>query len=138
MAIKINKGRAGELFNFTPMIDVVFNLLIFFMVSTHFAKEEQEMLVSLPEASQAMPLTARPTEIFVNIDAQGNYFVRTQQVTSDELEAILRQAARDNPVNQAVVIRADRRADWDSIANAMKLCNLAGIRDYTAALADEQ
>lgn len=138
MAIKINKGRAGELFNFTPMIDVVFNLLIFFMVSTHFAKEEQEMLVSLPEASQAMPLTARPTEIFVNIDAQGNYFVRTQQVTSDELEAILRQAARDNPVNQAVVIRADRRADWDSVANAMKLCNLAGIRDYTAALADEQ
>jgi biopolymer transport protein ExbD len=137
MALKINKGKADELFNFTPMIDMVFNLLIFFMVSTHFAKAERELAVQLPAASQAMPLTARPTEIFVNIDPQGRYFLGSRELSVEELEAHLLQAARDNPVNQAVVIRADKRVAWDHVALAMKLCNQAGIRDYTAALANE-
>ena len=137
MGLKINKGKADELFNFTPMIDMVFNLLIFFMVSTHFAKVERELAVQLPAASQAMPLTAKPTEIFVNIDPQGRYFLGSRELSVEELEAHLLQAARDNPVNQAVVIRADKRVAWDHVALAMKLCNQAGIRDYTAALANE-
>lgn len=137
MAIKINKGAATNLLDLTPMIDMVFNLLIFFMVVSHFAKEDQQMNVVLPAGSEAMPLTAKPKEIFINIDEQGRYFIGPRQLAEPEVAAYLRQAAVDNPVSQSVVIRADKRAAWDVVATAMRLCNEAGIRDYSASLSDQ-
>jgi biopolymer transport protein ExbD len=138
MAVRINKGRAFGLLDLTPMLDVVFNLLIFFMVVTSFEKADRDLKVVLPDGSEAMPMTARPREIFVNIDKYGRYFVRSQHVTAEELSKLLTQAGLNNPASQAVVIRADKRAAWDYVATAMRLCNQAGIRDYSAALADEQ
>jgi biopolymer transport protein ExbD len=137
MAIQINRGRALGLLDMTPMMDMVFNLLIFFMVVTSFEKADRDLKVLLPDGSEAMPLTAKPQQIFVNIDKDGRYFVRSQQVSAEELDKLLKQAALNNPASQTVVIRADKRAAWDSVATAMRLCNQAGIRDYSASLADE-
>ena len=138
MALQLNKGRALGLLDLTPMIDMFFNLLIFFRVVSQFASEERDLKVLLPDGSEAMPLTAKPREIFVNIDQHGRYFVRSQQVTPVELSDILTQAALNNPASQSVVIRADKRTAWDYVATAMRLCNQAGIHDYSASLADEQ
>src|SRR5262245_19298412 len=138
MAITINRGRAGNILHLTPMLDMVFNLLIVFMVVSSFEKEDRDMKVMLPDGSEAMPMTAKPREIFVNVDKSGRYFVRSRQVTAEELSKLLTQAALNNPANQSVVIRADKRAAWDYVATAMRMCNQAGIRDYSAALADEQ
>lgn len=138
MSVQINRGRAVGLLDLTPMIDMVFNLLIFFMVVSHFAQQDQAMPVELPAGSEAMPLTARPKELFVNIDQDGQYFVASRRIDEAELARVLRQAAIDNPLNQTVVIRADRRAQWDFVAAAMRLCNEAGIRDYSASLANPQ
>jgi len=137
MAIQLHKGRTLGLLDLTPMIDVVFNLLIFFMVVSQFASEERDLKVVLPDGSEAMPLTVKPREIFINVDQEGRYFVRSQEVTADELSNLLVQAALNNPASQSVIIRADKRADWDYVATAMRLCNQAGIRDYSASLADE-
>jgi biopolymer transport protein ExbD len=137
MAISINRGRALGLLDMTPMIDMVFNLLIFFMVVSQFANAERDLKVVLPDGSEAMPLTAKPQQIFINIDQNGRYFVRGQEFTAEALSLLLAQAALNNPTSQSVVIRGDRRAAWDSVATAMRLCNQAGLRDYSAALADE-
>ena len=137
MAIQLHKGRALGLLDLTPMIDMVFNLLVFFMVVSHFASAERDMKVELPTGSEAMPLTAKPKEIFVNIDQSGRFFVRAREVTQRELGELLRAAAINNPANQSVVIRADKRAAWDFVATAMRLCNEAGIRDYSASLTEE-
>jgi biopolymer transport protein ExbD len=137
MAVRINKGAVLGAIDLTPMIDVVFNLLIFFMVVSHFVKidEERDLKVILPEGSEAMPLTVKPKEIFVNIDLNGRYFVRGRQVTEQELGDTLVQAATNNP-GQAVIIRADKRADWEYVGAAMRLCNQAGIHDYSASFAE--
>jgi len=137
MSIQLHKGRALGLLDLTPLIDVVFNLLIFFMVVSQFASEERDLKVVLPDGSEAMPLTVKPREIFVNVDQDGRYFVRSQEVTADELSQLLVQAALNNPASQSVIIRADKRVAWDFVATAMRLCNQAGIRDYSASLADE-
>src|SRR5262245_58810198 len=102
MALQLNKGRALGLLDLTPMIDMVFNLLIFFMVVSQSASEERDLKVLLPDGSEAMPLTAKPREIFINIDQHGRYFVRSQQVTPLELSDILTQAALNNPASQTV------------------------------------
>jgi biopolymer transport protein ExbD len=136
MALQLNKGRALGLLDLTPMIDVVFNLLIFFMVVSHFADTERDLKTRLPDGSEAMPMTARPRELYVNIDERGRYFVRSREVTREELREILIQAALNNPGTQTVSIRADKRAAWDYVATAMRLCNEAGIHEYYPAYAD--
>ena len=55
----------------TPMIDVVFQLLIFFLVAAKFEEEERNMPLPLPQASEAMPRLAKPKEIFINVDQAG-------------------------------------------------------------------
>jgi len=138
MAVKLNKGTALTLLDLTPMIDMVFNLLLYFMVVSHFANEERTLKVELPTGSMAMPLTAKPKEIFVNIDQTGRYYIGARRLDERELARYLRQAAIDNPTNQTVVIRGDKRCPWDFVATAMRLCNEAGIRDYSASLSAEQ
>jgi len=137
MAVKINRGKALGLLDLTPMMDMVFNLLIFFMVVSQFANDERELKVQLPEGTMAMPLTAKPREIFVNIDEVGRFSIRGQTLTVSQLGEMLVQAAGDNPATQTVIIRADKRVPWDYVAAAMRLCNQAGIHDYSASLADE-
>ena len=131
MAVKIKKGSALGALSLTPLIDVVFLLLVFFLVATRFAQEDRELEVELPTASEARPLTEEPKELFVNIDKDGNYFVSGQRLAASEVEVALRQAVADNPVNQSVVIRADKRVPFDFVVTVMDLCNQAGVRDYT-------
>ena len=137
MAVKINRGSVLGGIDLTPMIDMVFNLLIFFMVVSQFASAERDLKVVLPEGSEAMPLTVKPKEIFINVDKDGRYFIRGREITEAELLQTLVQAAINNPASQSVIIRADKRAAWDYVATAMRLCNQAGIRDYSAALSEE-
>ena len=134
MAIQLNKGRASNLLDLTPMIDMVFNLLIFFMVITNFEREQASIPVQLPAGSEAMPLTAKPKEIFVSIDKDGRYFVQSKLLTEQELGKLLVDSAVNNPTSQAVRIRADERAQWKFVARAQYLCNQAGIHDYSAIM----
>jgi biopolymer transport protein ExbD len=137
MAVKIKKGSALGALSLTPLIDVVFLLLVFFLVATRFAQEDRELEVELPTASEARPLTEEPKELFVNIDKDGNYFVSGQRLAASEVEVALRQAVADNPVNQSVVIRADKRVPFDFVVTVMDLCNQAGVRDYTVTTQGE-
>jgi len=130
MAVKINRGSALESLSLTPLIDIVFLLLIFFLVATRFAEEERELDVLLPDASEAQPLTSKPRELFVNIDKTGQYYVTGKIVTLAELHPILSAAYVNNPGRASVVIRADKRAIWQFVVAAMNACNKAKIRDY--------
>jgi biopolymer transport protein ExbD len=132
MAVKIDTGKALANLSLTPLIDIVFLLLIFFLVATRFAEEERELDVLLPEASEAQPLTSKPGELFINIDQQGDYYVTGKVLSLPELERTLKAASVNNPGRVSVVIRADRRVMWDYVVAAMNACNKAQIRDYCA------
>ena len=136
MAVKMKRSSTLAI-NMTPMIDMVFLLLIFFLVATRFMQQERELDMSLPSASEARPLTAAPREIFVNVDQDGRYFIDGQYRLAEELEHVMRQSAANNPLTQTVVIRADRQANWQSVATAINVCKKVGIANYTAMMADE-
>jgi len=133
MAVKIDKGSALSSLSLTPLIDVVFLLLIFFLVTSRFEKEERELDIVLPEASEAMPLIAKPKELFVNVNESGQFYVGGSVRDSQSLLGLLEQAHANNPGRQKVIIRAHKKADFEFVAQAMNLCNRAGIRDYTVA-----
>jgi biopolymer transport protein ExbD len=126
--------------NVTPLVDIVLVLLIVFMITmpTIVAAEalkERELSVILPQASEARPLTAKPKEVFVNVDADGNYIVRQARLSEQKLLQLLQQADADNPGRATVIIRADRRCPWQFVAAVMNLCNKAGIKDYRVGTA---
>jgi biopolymer transport protein ExbD len=135
MPVQIDKGKALDALNLTPLIDVVFLLLIFFLVATRFSEEEREIDVVLPKASEAKPMIVKPSELIVNVTKRGEYYVSGKVVNEVGLEQALRQAwaSNPNPGQQQVVIRADKESKTKHIAAVMNLCNKANIRNYTLA-----
>ena len=130
MPVQIKKGRSEELFNLTPMMDVVFNLLIFFMVTVRFAHRDRALDVQLPAASEARPLVAKPKELFINIDQSGRYFVDGKFVSASDVDEFLARAVRNNPLNQSVVIRGDKRVSLDAVTVVLNLCVKNRLTDY--------
>jgi biopolymer transport protein ExbD len=129
VSVAIKKSSALNKLNLTPMIDVVFQLLIFFLVATRFEEEERELDLVLPQASEAMARIAKPKELFINVDRSGRIILGGRQVSTDELFGQLRQAQADNPGRQAVIIRGDEQADLKYVVAVMNVCARAGIRD---------
>jgi biopolymer transport protein ExbD len=130
MSVRINKGRLGAGLELTPMIDVVFLLMIFFLVASKLDEADRSIDVVLPQASAAKPLTTRPREFVINIDRAGNYYAGARPVRLQDLRQLLRQSATDNPQRQTVVLRADEETAHKFVVAAMDACVQAGIDDY--------
>ena len=140
MAVQLHNGTSLFSLSLTPLVDVVFLLLIFFLVATEIAQEQERQLdLLLPEASEAQPLTSRPREMFVNIDAQGRYVVGGNTLALEDLELELKRAWVNNPDRASVIIRADKRCPWQFVVAAVNACLKADIRQYrvTAREPDE-
>src|ERR1700730_11261706 len=91
--------------NMMPLIDVVFLLLIFFLMASSFEEKERDLKVMLPEVAEAQPL-AMTQELVVNITQEGKYVVAQQEYSQGQLAALLEQTRRNNP-HQSVLIRGD-------------------------------
>lgn len=137
MAVKLKRTSAIGSLSITPLIDVVFLLLIFFLVSSRFAEEERELDLNLPSVTEALPASAQPDEIVINVDEQGRYFINGGFRQVEQVEQILRRAKTNNPLTQTVVIRGDKKAEWEMIAVAMNLCKKVGISDFSATIDGE-
>lgn len=136
MSVKLRESSAMSSLSIAPLIDVVFLLLIFFLVTSRFEKQEREMDLELPEASQSVPITETPSEIVVNLGADGQLVIDGSVRGLDELEQILSQAAANNPLTQNVLIRSDRRAPVGSFIGVIDVCKKLGL-NYTEATEDE-
>ena len=117
--------------NLTPLIDVVFLLLIFFMVSTSFVKES-EIELTLPEASEE--LREDPVDkIAVSIDRTGTVFVNERALINSQLETI-RQALADLQTESGdpvVIISADAEASHQGVVDVMDAARQAGLYRIT-------
>ena len=122
--------------NMTPVIDVVFLLLIFFLVATRFDHEERESPVNLPEVAEAQPLTMT-ADLVVNVTREGRYGVLNKEYSEADLLAVLQESRRANP-QRVVRIRADADTAWKYGVRVMGLCNKAGIRDYRVVAIPEK
>jgi biopolymer transport protein ExbD len=138
MSVRINKGRLAGGLELTPMIDVVFLLMIFFLVASKLEEADRIIDVVLPKASAAKPLTVQPTEFIINIDRNGSYYAGAKPVTLPELAALLGQAATENPDRQQVIVRADENTLHRFVVGAMNACVQAGIEDYQVQSARDE
>ncbi|VUD68817.1 Biopolymer transport protein ExbD [Thalassocella blandensis] len=119
--------KAEDPINLTPLIDVVFLLLIFFMVSTTFTKESH-LEVDLPEATGSAP--AQPSEkVEVVIDANGAYSVNGNKLINNQLETLRRalQEASGGNTKVPFIITGDANASYQSIISVMDVAGQEGF-----------
>jgi biopolymer transport protein ExbD len=123
--------------NLTALIDVVFLLLIFFMVTTTFDRHAR-LKVSLPEASaKATQQVKEP--LVLSIDAKGNYFINDRQVvnqTLDTLKQALRKSIGDEQTDLqevALVLRADANTPHQAVVRAMDAAAQLGLSKLSIA-----
>ena len=126
--MKIDDTQADEepVLNLTPMIDVVFQLLIFFMVATTFLDPEKEIDIELSEAASGAEAEAESDELIINVLADGGIVVSGERMDFDALRTRLDAAAADNP-QTAVTIRGDRLVHHEHIVGVMDACGQAGL-----------
>jgi biopolymer transport protein ExbD len=120
-----------EGFNLTPLVDVVFLLLVFFLVATTFAKEEVEMDLELPEAGSG-EAAEEPHLLIVNVLRDGVLKVDGREVSVDALRQKLRAAA-DRNKDQEVQIRGDTDARHGRIVEVVDACLAASLERVSFA-----
>jgi len=118
--------------NLTPLIDVVFLLLIFFMVSTTFDTTSQ-LKINLPEASQDKTLIP-PHKLNLLIDAKGNFFLNSRELTNNKsatLKAALERAMAGSKL--PIVIQSDAESPVQSLVTAMDVVGRMGLSQVSIA-----
>jgi biopolymer transport protein ExbD len=127
------KRRPDNGINLTPLIDVVFLLLIFFMVTTTFTKETR-LLIDLPEAS-GEAADSSPTTLELVIAKDGSYAVNGQNLINRDIKTImaaLRDASGDN-AEIPLVITADAQATHQAVITAMDAAGRLGFKQLNIA-----
>ena len=122
MAVKIQKGNALASLSITPLIDVVFLLLIFFLVATKFDEEESALDIQLPQATESTPIWSQPQSLIININRKGEYYVSGKNVSAKELRNLLETSWKNPLTDSSVVIRGDERAPFGVIVTAANMC----------------
>ena len=125
--MKFSRSSQEEVtINLTPLIDIVFLLLIFFMLGARFANPVFEL--ELPEAQSGS--TAAPFDAALAVDARGALFLNQQPVSREDLVVGLRAIVQAD-ADAAVVLRSDAGARFASVVQALDAAEQAGVRNLS-------
>ncbi len=130
MAVKIKKGSEMMQIPVVPLVDTVFNLLIFFLVATKVAEAEKELPIQAPYAGEAQAITVRPAEMIINIDQKGRCFIGDLPASLHELNLALHNAWITSRGRTPVTLRADERCPWKFVVQVIDCCKKNKVRDY--------
>jgi biopolymer transport protein ExbD len=121
--------------NMTPMIDVVFQLIIFFLVTSHFARQEAHLPLPLPAAdsAKAIPEDDQP-RLVINVTADGTLLFSGRSLSPEDLRQRLAERIAELGKDVEVRIRADRSVPYRHIEPVLLACARAGIWNVNYAV----
>lgn len=118
--------------NLTPMIDVVFLLVFFFMVSSKFGDDEGRIEVSVPGVGELRSLTRVPDERLVEITGDGRIALDNNIVSEQQLIAQLQYAHSQYP-DVKVAVRGDGQASFERVAQVLQVIRSTGVKQMGLA-----
>jgi len=121
-------------FQIAPMVDILLVLLVFFIVTWNFSLADKELDVKIPTASNSKEAAAYVGQVVVNVRPDGSIVFNHETITGDQLLAKLQDLAKLFP-DQAVILRGDKNAKYDAIANILDICRKANIWNIAFATA---
>ena len=128
MRIRRASESPGSLIDIAPLVDIMFTLIIFFLATTTFEKEERDVKVNLPESSRSSTLSSAPKVIVINVREDGSYYLGNQAVQLAELQKLMLEAV-EAKADQKVLVRGDQQALHGHVAAAVLACRNAGIHE---------
>ena len=132
--MKLRQGNRDDLeINLTSLIDVVFLLLIFFMVTTTFERQAR-LRIELPEASEE-PTSVSANQLEIAISEDGRFYVNSNEVVNTQLQTLksaIEKAAGDDR-EQPVTVRADARTPHQAVVKAMDAVSQLGFINLSIA-----
>ncbi|CAN5532632.1 biopolymer transporter ExbD [soil metagenome] len=129
MKIAVRKRRAPSII-IVSLVDILTILLIFFVVSTTFKKDQPEVQINLPESQTATNAPAETDHAIVSVDADDAVLLDGRPVALDDLQ----KAVTDLPVarKSAIALQADKKASFGTIIQVMDALKLAGVKNLPA------
>ena len=122
-----SSSNDGDIINISSMIDVMFILIIFFLVTTTFKEEEIDHMVNLPVDSKNQSLTQSSGNLIkINIRKSGAYVLMGKQVTEEQISDWMKDEVEKKP-DIKVLIRSDQDAKHLYLANVMSICRHVGV-----------
>ncbi len=127
MRIPTRERRGGLQFNITPMIDVVFLLIIFFLVSSHFVRSEHIEAVDLAEATQEEEKNPLALPLVITIQADRSMTVRSEPVDHAQIDQLILAGKLEQGERFEVHVRADKTVPFEIIEPIMLSCAGSGV-----------
>ena len=127
MPLKLQHDETPTM-NLTSMIDVLFLLIIFFMVATKFDEMERNIQVDVPQVAQAGEGAPPRQPLVVSVASDGHFELDGTKVTTEDLTARL-AAARTPLTEPTVVIHGDATCPFQHVATALGACRQAGVSE---------
>ena len=116
----------------TSLIDVVFLLLIFFMVSTSFVDFTRRLDIELPEAKSSAEVVEKKS-FLIEVGVEKRITLNGKTVLLDDLESRLKAGVKSGKFKPSLTIKADKRLDYGYVIKVMGLISGAGVRDISLA-----
>ena len=129
MNFAVRKRRAPSII-IVSLVDILTILLIFFVVSTTFKKDQPEVQINLPESKTATKAPAELEHAIVTVDEADAIKLDGRPVDVDELEGAVRNLSQTQKASLA--LQADRKASFGTIIKVMDALKLAGVRNLPA------
>ena len=135
MQIPQYKSNRKYGFNMTPMIDVVFLLIIFFLVSSHLARQESQMELELPTAASGQDdIDLETPRLTINVKSDGSLWLAGRPIAKQQLQQKFVEAREREGDNVEVRIRGSRQAPYSTVEPIMLACTGAKIWNVTYAV----
>ncbi|MDO4551563.1 MAG: biopolymer transporter ExbD [Planctomycetia bacterium] len=135
MEISKNRRSAPVSFNMTPMIDVVFLLIIFFLVASHFGQQESSVEVDLPKAKAGLSLAEQENRrLTVSLPESGHVYLGSREVSVEELAEIFLVEKNRFKEDFQIRIRAAKTVPFRDVEIILKSAVEVGIRDVQFAV----
>lgn len=137
MKIPSSTSHPSAAANMTPMIDVVFLLIIFFLVSSHLARQENRLPLELPLASKFDSVDPEKAPLTISVDDQARFRVGGNVVDLDRLKSILADWSETAGSNAAIRIRTDGRVQYQYVEPVLREAALIGVTDAAIAVRED-
>ncbi|RIK77155.1 MAG: biopolymer transporter ExbD [Planctomycetota bacterium] len=138
MRIPHRSRTRGLGFNMTPMIDITFLLVVFFLVASHWSRQETDVELNLPTAQSGREsLDDQTPRVTVNILSDGRTMLGSQTVEPDDLASRLRVENAKHAGRLEVRLRADRNTPFAQVEPVLKTCTDAGIQNANFSVTRE-
>jgi biopolymer transport protein ExbD len=135
MKFAVKKRRAPSII-IVSLVDILTILLIFFVVSTTFKKDQPEVQINLPESKTAAAVPAEMEHALITVDQNDEIKLDGRAMSADDLQG----AIRDLPATRktSLALQADKKASYGTIIKVMDALKLAGVRNLPAFTREEK